>query len=151
MPRRSAKDREDTIVEITHKHVPRELEDFQVQRRQRFERSYEMTMDQPTIPGPIEAHMQDILDVRFKNERYDPEKMKELAADAAEEIKKHIIEVASQRVRVVVHVMTGEATGQAVRAITRCLWDPEKDRSMRAVVENQELFAVASAFALYYE
>lgn len=151
MSRKADKDREDIEVEITHKHVPRELEDFQVQRRQRYEHSYDMTMDMPTIPGPIEERMRSTLETYFKDERYDPEKMKQLASDAADEIKQDAIKMVSPRVRIVCQVLVGQKSGQAARAISRCLWDPEKDRFMRAFLENQELFVSATVFALYFE
>ena len=58
-----------TVVEITHKDVPRELDDFQQQKRQRYERSYDMEMDQPTVPEPIERVATRVLQKLFGEKR----------------------------------------------------------------------------------
>ena len=58
------------VVEITHRDVPRELEDYQLQKRQRYERSYDMDMDVPTIPEPIERVAQQVLQTFFGGKRW---------------------------------------------------------------------------------
>ena len=47
--------------------------------------------------------------------------------------------------------MVMDNRGQTVRAISRCVWDPEKDRCMKTVFQNQEVLVVATVFAIYYE
>ncbi|KAF0309086.1 Tctex1 domain-containing protein 1 [Amphibalanus amphitrite] len=140
-----------TVVEITHKDVPRELDDFQLQKRQRHEHSYDMQMDQPTVPEPIERVAKRVLDRLFGGQSYDADEARRLAVAAAEKIKDETLGLVSPRVRLVVQVVVTESRGQAVRAISRCVWDAEKDRCMRAEFANQQLRAVASVFAIYCE
>ncbi|XP_043209993.1 dynein light chain Tctex-type protein 2B-like, partial [Amphibalanus amphitrite] len=80
---------------------------------------------------------------------YDADEARRLAVAAAEKIKDETLGLVSPRVRLVVQVT--ESRGQAVRAISRCVWDAEKDRCMRAEFTNQQLRAVASVFAIYCE
>ena len=58
-----------SVVKITHRDVPRELEEYQLQRRQRHERTYDMQMDVPTLPEPIERAAERTLQKLFTGKR----------------------------------------------------------------------------------
>ena len=49
------------------------------------------------------------------------------------------------------NITLGQRKGQAVRLVSRCLWDAETDNCASASWSNARVYAVAMCFALYYE
>ncbi|DBA67622.1 hypothetical protein WJX79_003344 [Trebouxia sp. C0005] len=48
-------------------------------------------------------------------------------------------------------VTLGQKKGQAMRVVSRCLWDTHSDSSASELYENETLYCVCQVYGLYYE
>lgn len=55
------------------------------------------------------------------------------------------------RYKLVIQVTLGQKKGQAMRIVSRCLWDANTDSFASEHYENDSLYCVAQVYGLYYE
>ena len=48
-------------------------------------------------------------------------------------------------------VTLGQKKGQAMRIVSRCLWDPTTDSFASEYAENETMYCVCQVYGLYYE
>lgn len=57
----------------------------------------------------------------------------------------------SCRYKLVIQVTVGQKQGQAMRIISRCLWDQTNDNFASEYYENESMYCVCQVYGLYYE
>lgn len=82
---------------------------------------------------------------------YDPVKAAATTKHIAEELRERVKALGYERYKLVVQVTLGQKKGQAMRVVSRCLWDAGADNHVSEVFENDSLYCVAQVFGLYYE
>jgi tctex1 domain-containing protein 2 len=102
----------------------------------------------------IEPKLFDLLKEALKGKKYSSIQSgtysKELSQDIMRETRL-LMNNASPRYKLVAHVAIGEPNGQDVRVGSRCVWDSAFDNCASVVYKNENLFAVATVFAIYFE
>lgn len=56
-----------------------------------------------------------------------------------------------ERYKLIVQVTLGQKKGQAMRLVSRCLWDTATDNFATAYYENDSLYCVCQCYGLYIE
>ena len=56
-----------------------------------------------------------------------------------------------RRHKLICHVIIMENQKQGTSAVSRSLWDADRDNSSTACFENESLVAVANVYAVYFE
>jgi len=55
-----------------------------------------------------------------------------------------------KRFKFVVHCIIGEKKGQGIKFGSKCFWDTNNDAMVSTNFENDNLFAILTAFGIYY-
>ena len=55
------------------------------------------------------------------------------------------------RYKIVVQVTVGQRLGQAMRVVSRALWNAKTDTFASVSYENQTMYCIINVFGLYYE
>lgn len=55
-----------------------------------------------------------------------------------------------KRYKLFVHCIIGEKKGQGIKIGSKCMWDTNNDAMVTANFENEVLFAVVTAFGIYF-
>ena len=55
------------------------------------------------------------------------------------------------RYKLVIQVTLGQKLGQAMRIVSRCLWDTSSDAFASEYFENETLYCVCQVYGLYFE
>lgn len=108
---------------------------------------------------PPESELIDIiktyLEQRLSTESYseDENAPKQITMKIADEVKEKLKCSKSwpDRYKCIVYVTMGQKKGQGVRVSSRCAWDARFDRSISYTFQNENLFCVVTAFAIYCE
>ena len=121
--------------------------------RVRLENTYRMT---PSENGRFSAIkttgvIAEVLEARLAGRTYDPSSCRHLCMELASVIKSRVQEQLAARYKVVCHVMVGSVSDQGIRAVSRCVWDPETDTMATYSFKNNSLFATVTVHALYFE
>ncbi|KAK2165019.1 hypothetical protein LSH36_56g05002 [Paralvinella palmiformis] len=69
----------------------------------------------------------------------------------AEDIKRRIKFLGFARYRIVSEVVIGENVGQGLQMGSRCVWDLDTDKMVTVTYQNNNLFAVATVYGVYFE
>jgi len=108
----------------------------------------------PPVTDLIEI-IKSYLEERFRNQSYseDPNAPKQITMSIADEIKEKLksCEAWPDRYKCICYVTMGQKTGQGVRVSSRCAWDERFDRNISYTYQNEHLFCVVTAFAIYCE
>ncbi len=78
-----------------------------------------------------------------------PQQTKDLSDDILRETRNCLVN--SSRYKLVSHIVIGQLTDQDVRVASRCLWDTQFDNCVCVTYKNNDLYAVVTLFAVYYE
>lgn len=119
----------------------------------RMENSYRMVPDdeQRFKTYKVEHLMKDMLERRLEGVAYDGAECGILAKELSAEIRLKVKDLKWFRHKVVVQVLVGQDSEQSVQFGSRCLWDKTTDNFACARYTNDNLFAVAACFGIYYE
>jgi hypothetical protein len=55
-----------------------------------------------------------------------------------------------KRYKFLVHCIIGEKKGQGIKFGSKCFWDPNNDSMVSANFENENLYAIVTAFGIYF-
>eukprot|EP00695_Tsukubamonas_globosa_P001196 TRINITY_DN214_c0_g1_i2.p1 TRINITY_DN214_c0_g1~~TRINITY_DN214_c0_g1_i2.p1 ORF type:complete len:162 (+),score=51.20 TRINITY_DN214_c0_g1_i2:55-486(+) len=115
-------------------------------------------------PLKVKEVLEEILDRRLKDKKYDPEECTNLTKELCTEIQNKVKELNFPRYKLVTQVVISEARGQAQMVASRCLWDtqqssssenaspsPGNDNFASYTFRNTSISVVAMVFGLYYE
>lgn len=120
---------------------------------QRLENTYKMIPDdeQRFRTYKVENLMKDMLKQRLEGVSYDGPQCGIIAKELSAEIKLKVKDLKWSRHKVVVQVLVGQDSEQSVQFGSRCLWDKNNDNYACANYKNENVFAVAACFGIYYE
>ena len=116
-----------------------------------YENTYRMEPDKRFDIKEAKAFTEEILEENFSNKKYEAIKMARLAKRVSMVIKEKMKSLDYDRFKFVCNVTVGQQRNQGMRIASRFLWDAKRDNWFNCAYSNQELFAVASVYALYYE
>jgi len=126
---------------------------YQEQVNARLENTFKMKPDedQKFYSDKVEDVMRRILNNKLEKEEYDRTKFATLAKELSTEIKARVKEFQWMRHKVVVQVVVGQNSEQDVNFGSRCLWDLKTDNYACASYKNENFFASAACFGIYFE
>ncbi len=55
-----------------------------------------------------------------------------------------------KRYKFLVHCIIGEKKGQGIKFGSKCFWDPNNDSMVTANFENENIYAIVTAFGIYF-
>ena len=99
----------------------------------------------------VQALLRAVLRERIEKQAYDPVKAAHISKHIAEDLREKVKALGFERHKLVIQVTLGQKTGQAMRIVSRCLWDTGTDGFASEYYENETLYCVCQVFALYYE
>ncbi|KAJ8039900.1 Tctex1 domain-containing protein 1 [Holothuria leucospilota] len=119
----------------------------------RYENNYKLQPDEDIEfdEYKVRRFVEEILNMRLKNEQYDKEKSSALCTSLADVIKGRVKKMGFKRHKIVVHVVMGSKEDQSLNISSRCVWDTKTDNCATINYENQSMFVTATVFALYFE
>jgi hypothetical protein len=133
----------------------RVLSNVGIQQRNiiKYENTYKTEPDPEKVFNNlrIEEHATQIMNNMLMGEKYDPARCPRLTKKLAESINDIVKQLPNPRFKLVTVVFIGERKGQDLRIASRCLWDSRVDNSITINYENENLFATAIIYGLYYE
>mmetsp|Transcript_80549 Transcript_80549/g.195261 ORF Transcript_80549/g.195261 Transcript_80549/m.195261 type:complete len:128 (+) Transcript_80549:70-453(+) len=95
--------------------------------------------------GRVKETMAAVMREKLGDSKYDTEATAEIAHQIREKLK----ELKLPRYKFMVQVVMGERKGEGVRMGCRCFWDNDTDNYASETFVNDDIFCVASAFAVY--
>lgn len=99
----------------------------------------------------VRALLRVVLRERIEGQAYDPVKAAHITKHIAEDLREKVKALGCERHKLVIQVTLGQKTGQAMRAVSRCLWDTSTDGFASECYENETLYCLCQVFALYFE
>jgi hypothetical protein len=87
----------------------------------------------------------------MEKQQYDPVKAAQISKHIAEDLREKVKALGYERYKLVIQVTLGQKKGQAMRIVSRCLWDTNTDNFASEYYENDSLYCVCQVFGLYYE
>ncbi len=93
--------------------------------------------------------IQNCMQEKLTNAQYDGEKCAEAAKVLADTIKTRLKSLGYERYKFIVQVMIGEKKEQGMFFGTRCFWDSNTDNQASHNFTNDNIFCVATAYAVY--
>lgn len=116
-----------------------------------FEPTYQLGPDKSFPVAAIQNVMQDVMESRLGNQKYEPEFCKETTKIISEDVKSRVKLMKLGRYKIICLVHIGQLKDQGIHVSSRCLWDAESDTSSSFEYRNSSLFAVATVFGIYHE
>jgi hypothetical protein len=99
----------------------------------------------------VQAILKSVLKERMEKQQYDPVKAAQISKHIAEDLREKVKALGYDRYKLVIQVTLGQKKGQAMRIVSRCLWDTSTDSFASEYVENESLYCVCQVFGLYFE
>jgi hypothetical protein len=99
----------------------------------------------------VQAILRGVLKERMEGQAYDAVKAAQISKHIAEDLRERVKALGYERYKLVVQVTLGQKKGQAMRIVSRCLWDTATDAFASEYFENESLYCVCQVFGLWYE
>jgi hypothetical protein len=99
----------------------------------------------------VQKLLRTVLKERMDQQKYDPVKAAQVSKHIAEDLREKVKALGYDRYKLVIQVTLGQKKGQAMRIVSRCLWDTNTDSFASEYYENDSLYCVCQVFGLYYE
>lgn len=99
----------------------------------------------------VQAILKSVLKERMEKQQYDPVKAAQISKHIAEDLREKAKALGYDRYKLVIQVTLGQKKGQAMRIVSRCLWDTSTDSFASEYFENESLYCVCQVFGLYFE
>ncbi|MEW5299747.1 MAG: hypothetical protein WDW38_003137 [Sanguina aurantia] len=99
----------------------------------------------------VQAVLKAVLKERLQNQKYDPVKGAQTAKQLADDLREKVKALGYDRYKLAIQVTVGQKIGQAMRIVTRCLWDTQTDNFASEYFENESLTCICQVYGLYYE
>eukprot|EP00603_Paraphysomonas_imperforata_P009257 CAMPEP_0114425674 /NCGR_PEP_ID=MMETSP0103-20121206/7366_1 /TAXON_ID=37642 ORGANISM="Paraphysomonas imperforata, Strain PA2" /NCGR_SAMPLE_ID=MMETSP0103 /ASSEMBLY_ACC=CAM_ASM_000201 /LENGTH=128 /DNA_ID=CAMNT_0001594535 /DNA_START=26 /DNA_END=412 /DNA_ORIENTATION=- len=94
--------------------------------------------------------LQTCLNEKLTGKQYEGEQCAEASKALSESVRDRLKDLNYDRYKYVVQVIIGERRDQGVRMGTRCFWDSTTDNQASATFFNDNIFCVATAYAVYF-
>eukprot|EP00798_Chlamydomonas_sp_ICE-L_P021090 gene21090-27977_t len=99
----------------------------------------------------VQAVLKQVLKERMEKQKYDPVKGAQIAKQLADDLREKVKGLGYDRYKLIFQVTIGQKIGQAMRIVSRCLWDTKNDNFASEYFENESLYCVCQVYGLYYE
>ena len=99
----------------------------------------------------VQAVLKQVLKEKMDNQSYDPVKGAQITKQLADDLREKVKVLGYDRYKLIIQVTLGQKTGQAMRIVSRCLWDTATDNFASEYFENESLYCVCQVYGLYYE
>lgn len=99
----------------------------------------------------VQEVLKAVLKEKMANQKYDPVKGAQIAKQLADDLKEKVRNLGYDRYKLVIQVTIGQKTGQAMRIVSRCLWDTTTDSFASEYFDNESLYCVCQVYGIYYE
>lgn len=99
----------------------------------------------------VQEVLKQVLKERIYDQQYDPVKAAQISKHLAEDIREKVKLLGYDRYKLVILVTLGQRKGQAMRIMSRCLWDTNTDSFASELYENEGLYCLCQVYGLYYE
>ncbi|KAK9828847.1 hypothetical protein WJX72_002390 [[Myrmecia] bisecta] len=99
----------------------------------------------------VQEVLKQVLKERMEGQQYDPVKGAQHAKQLADDVREKVKALGYERHKLVVQVTLGQKKGQAMRIVSRCLWDTHSDASASEYYENETMYCVCQVYGLYIE
>eukprot|EP01025_Chloroclados_australasicus_P059618 TRINITY_DN75483_c0_g1_i1.p2 TRINITY_DN75483_c0_g1~~TRINITY_DN75483_c0_g1_i1.p2 ORF type:complete len:135 (-),score=7.23 TRINITY_DN75483_c0_g1_i1:385-765(-) len=99
----------------------------------------------------VQQVVREMLKERLDGQVYDPVKAAQVSKQLADSLREKIKTLGYDRYKFIVQVNLGQKLGQAMRIVSRCLWDTETDSFASEYYENESMYCVCQVYGLYYE
>lgn len=99
----------------------------------------------------VQAILKTVLKERMEKQQYDPVKAAQISKHIAEDLREKVKALGYDRYKLVIQVTLGQKKGQAMRIVSRCLWNTSTDSFASEYFENESLYCVCQVFGLYFE
>mmetsp|Transcript_13074 Transcript_13074/g.19716 ORF Transcript_13074/g.19716 Transcript_13074/m.19716 type:complete len:126 (+) Transcript_13074:92-469(+) len=109
-----------------------------------------LTYRQKVPISSMKEIIQECLQDKLTGKQYEGEKCAEAARLLSDTIRDRLKALNYERYKFAVQVIIGERRDQGVRMGTRCFWDSNTDNQASATFFNDHIFAVATAYAVYF-
>ena len=92
-----------------------------------------------------------VLEEHFGDRTYDKDYCSHLTPKLSDIIKEKVKKIYLPRFKLVVHVITGQIDGQAMRIASRCCWNDSHDCYAEYTHKNHSMYAIGIVYAIYCE
>lgn len=118
-----------------------------------FENTYQLSpgSEQEFQSGQVQRVMKEVVEEGLKDQVYREDSTPQLACLLTQRLKDALKRLHCSRHKLCCYVVLGEYKNQGVHMASQCLWTPDTDSYATVTVNNASLFAVATAYGLYYE
>ncbi|XP_065186934.1 dynein light chain Tctex-type 5-B-like [Sycon ciliatum] len=116
-----------------------------------YEPTYKMKPDVKFSPAKVEAVAKQALEENLKDMKYSRETCRQMTFTLTELIRNRVKELNYERYKIVCIVNIGSFQDQAMKVVSRCLWDPETDTFASVSFRNKTLYATAIVYGVYWE
>lgn len=99
----------------------------------------------------VQEVLQQVLSENMAKQQYDPVKGAQVAKKLSDDLREKVKVLGYDRYKLVIQVTIGQKTGQAMRIVSRCLWDTNTDNFASEYFENETLYCVCQVYGIYYE
>lgn len=99
-------------------------------------------------PGKAKEIIKEVLEYKLKNQNYN--EAPKFGREIADTIKGKLKDLGLPRYKYVVHVLIGQQKGQGVRVGGKNLWDLDTDYCTSETYMTDEIFCLATVYAIYY-
>eukprot|EP01026_Neomeris_dumetosa_P020250 TRINITY_DN1815_c0_g2_i1.p2 TRINITY_DN1815_c0_g2~~TRINITY_DN1815_c0_g2_i1.p2 ORF type:complete len:154 (+),score=14.20 TRINITY_DN1815_c0_g2_i1:558-1019(+) len=116
-----------------------------------------VTLEECQEDGKFQRHVvqsliRHTLHERLATETYHPERAPIVSNLLASELQDRVAGLGYDRYKLIVHVSLSGKDGQAMRMVSRCLWDNTgADNFASSFYENDSIYCVCQVFAVYCE
>ncbi|WIA09317.1 hypothetical protein OEZ85_008724 [Tetradesmus obliquus] len=93
--------------------------------------------------GKVQDILRAVLKERMEKQQYDPVKAAQISKHIAEDLREKVKALGYERYKLVIQVTLGQKKGQAMRIVSRCLWDTNTDNFASEYYENDSLYCVS--------
>ena len=116
----------------------------------KVQNTFKLNPDEPFYTSSVSLILKEELRC-LENVIYEPERARSLSLEVCNRINARLKELDFTRHKLVSTITITENLGQGICAVSRCLWDKERDNFVFETFRNATLLAVACVFGVYYE
>ena len=97
----------------------------------------------------VQEVLRQVIRERIDKQQYDPLKGAQITKQMADDLRERVKALGYSRYKLVVQVTLGQKSGQAMRIVSRCLWDTSTDSFASETYENETVYCVCQVYGLY--
>lgn len=130
-------------------------QDMPLLLRTRYQNTYKLCPDENSkfYGYKVEPKIYETLEHGLKGRFYDQTKCSKLSKELSDDIIRETRNCLSHasRYKLIAHVSIGQQLGHDVTVSSRCLWDQQNDNFINVSYKTNDIYAVATLYAIYFE